>query len=81
VLRGRFNGRAEIRWETCLMREKKGVREDLKKRGRKDLMAHNQSRHPEVEFQTEHHMSAKTIKAAIMPPTHHCVKEIWAKKI
>ncbi len=63
------------------MREKKGVRAVLKKRGRKNLMAHNQSRHPQFEFRTEYHMSAKAIKAAIMPPTHHCVKEIWEKKI
>jgi len=44
-------------------------------------MAHNQSRHPEVEFRTEYHMVVNTTKGAIMPPKHQRVKEIWEKKI
>jgi len=81
VLRNCFNSSTEIRWKTCLMRERKGVREVLKKRGSEDLMAHNQSRHPEVEFRTEYHMVVNTTKGAIMPPKHQRVKEIWEKKI
>lgn len=58
------------------MREKKRVREVLTKRGSEDLLAHNQSRHPEVEIRSKYHMVVKTNKIMIMPPTHQCVKEI-----
>jgi hypothetical protein len=54
----------------------KGVRVVFKKSSGKDLMAHNQSLHPEVEYRTEYHMVANTIKVAIMPTKNHCVKEI-----